>query len=530
MVDKYLIMPSKHSKSVKSSHLYFAIFIIPLILYILIIDKSLNDILWSEECHASFSKCVESTVPSFVECRRAEGALSKYPFTQGCLYHNIYFIMGEPVLYFSNLSSILSNDNNGNFDTMKNRDAFFDHFRPKSLVFHSAEDLCRSHCIKFYDDTNVLGDLWLSNIGHALFDSVYAIFTGLIENNGMHTLPFRMINIRINKDNAPWIQNVVNTIAPLGLVSGSDFFHQEGFDMIHIKKLLVPNYARCLMCESSGEFYGMAMGYELDAFRLLRQHIFERFLLLSPPRLKKPHGSLNAIAVQNKRFSSRDCLTIVSAFEYVFPNISGRFVDWSKVGGFRAQLEVISDTQIHLSAPGTGMMYQTFLPDGAIHVNLGNCALNIFQTSVWGALLSLIYPDYSKISPGYMDQCMVASTPYHRALYYPIADACGSDGMTRDGLVSLMIEASVIYDSEFEIPVPRGINLSPDGLVVQGLLRGDPLFREYLMDTVAHKSCSTGSFFWPEIVVRQVGGWATGECRLNVTLLTELKKFYNISY
>jgi hypothetical protein len=438
--------------------------------------------------------------------------------------------MGEPTLYFSNLSSILSNSNNGAFDTMQNRDDFFDHFRPKSLVFQSAKDLCRSHCIKFYDDTNVLGDLWLANIGHALFDSVYAIFTGLIENNGMHTLPFRLISTRKRKDSEPWIQNVVNTIAPLGLVFGSKFFHQDGFDTIHLKTLLVPNYANCLMCESSDKYYGMPMGYELDAFRLLRQHIFTRFLLPpSPPRLKLPHGSLNAIAVQNKRFSSRDCMTIVSAFEYVFPNISGRFVDWGKVNGFRAQLEIISDTQIHLSGPGTGMMYQTFLPDGAVHVNLGNCALYNFQTSVWGALLSLIYPNYSKASPGYMDQCMVASTPYHRALYYPIAEACGG-GMTRDGLVSLMNEASMIYDSEFEIPVPRGINLSPDGLVVQGLLRGDPLFREYLMDTVAHKSCSTGFYFWPEIIVRQVGGWATGECRLNVTLLGELKNVYNITY
>ena len=43
MVDKYLIMPSKHSKSVKSSHLYFAIFIIPLILYILIIKSTMKN-------------------------------------------------------------------------------------------------------------------------------------------------------------------------------------------------------------------------------------------------------------------------------------------------------------------------------------------------------------------------------------------------------------------------------------------------------------------------------------------------------
>jgi hypothetical protein len=59
--------------------------------------------------------------------------------------------------------------------------------------------------------------------------------------------------------------------------------------------------------------------------------------------------------------------------------------------------------------------------------------------------------------------------------------------------------------------------------VVQSLLRADPLFREHISDPVAHKACATGQYFWPEIIVRMAGGWATGECRCNKTLLLRAK-------
>jgi hypothetical protein len=476
-----------------------------------------------EECKIPLSECETTTLPSRVECRQAEEALAKYPFTQGCLYHNIYFIKGKPALYFRNMSS-----SHQSFDTMKNRDDFVDHFRPEKLVFLSAKELCRAHCIKFYDDINVLGDIWLGNIGHTLHDSMYAIFAGLIEYSGMHLLPFRIINTRTQRD-VPWIHDIVNTAAPLGLVYSSEFFHQQGIDVLHLRTLLVPNYARCISCISSNRYYAIPMGYELDVFWLIRQHMLARFALPpSPARLSQPHGSLRAVAVHNKRFSPGDYLAITQALEDALPVVSGQLVDWRDLPDFRAQLELISGTQIHLSAPGTGMMYQPFLPDGAIHVNLGSCALFPFQVSLWGRLMSLIYPGYSKPSPGFMEQAMVASTPYHRALYYPIAEVCA--GLTRERLRSLIAHAAALYDSGFEIPVPRGVNLSPDGFVAQGLLLADPLFREHLTDPVAHKDCATGKYFWPEIVVRQVGGWATGECRLNTTLLTELKLAYNISY
>ncbi len=466
-----------------------------------------------KNCKTLVSECEATIAYSMVQCRPADGVSAKYSFTQGCLYQNIYFIQGNPVLVFQTAPSAHS------FENMLNRDDFGHHFRPTILVSPVVKELCSAYCIRLYDDVSVMSDIWLGNIGHALFDSVYAIFVGLIEQ-AMHLEPFRVINARSQRDDIPWIHDIVDKIAPLGMVRSSAFFYQQGVDVIHLRKLLVPDFARCISCTTSDSFYGMPMGYELDAFRLLRQHLLVRFSLPpTPPRLMG-NNTIRAIAVHNKRFTHSDYLALTRAFEDVSPSIVGRLVDWRDLG-FRDQLRLLSATHIHLSAPGTGMLYQPFLPDGAVHVNLGACSLWPYQSSVWGTLLSHVYAGYADPIPGYMEQSMVASTPYHRALYYPLQEVCG--GLQRERLHSLITDAARIYKSQFAIPVPRGINLAPDGRVVQSLLRADPLFREYISDPVAHQSCASGFYFWPEIIVRMTGGWATGECRYNKTLLLALR-------
>ena len=76
--------------------------------------------------------------------------------------------------------------------------------------------------------------------------------------------------------------------------------------------------------------------------------------------------------------------------------------------------------------------------------------------------------------------------------------------------------------ANFPIFVPKGVNLAPYGLVVQALL-ADPLFRSHIQDPAEHKMCSTGDYHWPEIIMNKQGGWQTGACRLNCTLLAELR-------
>ena len=418
----------------------------------------------SFQCPVTQEECKKTVLFSKVECKQAGGALGQYPFTQACLYKNIYFVRGEPFLFFKDAPLPLGST----LETMKNRDDFDVRFRPKPVLAPSIGGLCQKHCILHHDHISVLADVWLGNIGHALFDSMYAIFAGLVEFSHRHVEPFKIINVHDRQD-APVAREVIDTASPLGMVDGEVFFFSPpAFDTHHLSELLVPNFARCIACVTGG-IYEMDMGY--DAMRLFRDHMLKRF---HPPAPRR--DGVQAIAVSNKRFSEADRTALLQALDEADPEIQGRWVDRRDLD-FQGQLEVLSNTQIHLSAPGTGMVNQPFLPDGAVHINLGACSPFAYQTSVTALFYRVWYPSWSDPLPGYKEQTIVASTPYHRALYYPLGEIFGGLKPWRLGV--LLGEALGLVRASFPIPIRKGVNLAPDGLVVQALL-ADPLFRSHI--------------------------------------------------
>ena len=234
------------------------------------------------------------------------------------------------------------------------------------------------------------------------------------------------------------------------------------------------------------------------------------------PSRRHALDTLRAIAIDNKRFTDGEWSALRRALHG--PRTEGGLVNWDGMA-FRDQLRLLSKTQIHMSGGGTACTNQPFMPDGAVHINLGACRHFTFTESVY---YGVFYPGYRDPLPGYMEQSMAVSTPYHRALYYPLDEVC--KGLTVRRLHALIQQAVALIDDSFPIPVPRGTNLAPSGRLLQELLRRDPQFREYISDPVAHKPFSTGTYFWLEIILHPAGPWGPGgECKLNRTLLEELK-------
>lgn len=483
------------------------------------------------ECPTPVEECKAEISPSWVECKQADGTLGMYSFTQSCLYHNIYFVNGKPVLYFEHDRKRNGSQAASPFETMKNRDDFTEHFAPIIILIESIDALCETSCIKFHRDLSVLSDYWMGNIGHALFDSFYAIFVGLMEYSSRHTVPFRIINTHSGPP-LSFVHDVITTLTPLGIVNAADFFsNSEGYGTHHLRELLLPNYARCMSCVNDGPgevlFYGMGMGYELDTFRRMRAHTLSRYNLSIPLTLSRPTAlPVHAIAVDNKRFTDAERYAQMSAFYKVQPSIQGKWVDWQK-HGFRDQLRILSETHIYMSGSGTAIINQPFLPDGAVLINLGACNRFPYQNFWWATLFYA--STFTAPIPGYTDQSIVASCSYHRALYYPLKLRCS--GLMVKYLERLLREAEHILRTDSPpIPVKRGSNLAKDGLVVQELLRHDSEFRSQITDPVAHKACSTGVYFAPEIIMSENGPWssAINFCRLNHTLLAKLKRQFMI--
>merc|ERR1719221_52888 len=84
------------------------------------------------------------------------------------------------------------------------------------------------------------------------------------------------------------------------------------------------------------------------------------------------------------------------------------------------------------------MMYQHFLPDGAVHINLG---------------------ENPQVPRRFMEEYMAEGAPYIRALYYWPGKKSG--GYDEDRIMDLILEAKKLILGNFMIPVPVNTNLSP---------------------------------------------------------------------
>merc|ERR1711862_522354 len=138
------------------------------------------------------------------------------------------------------------------------------------------------------------------------------------------------------------------------------------------------------------------------------------------------------------------------------------FIDWGSIKSFQTQMAKLCTAAVHVSSIGTSQIYQTFLRDGAVHVNLG-----------------FVERERQKPFPLFMEQYMAEGAPYLRALYYNSAKRiCG---LHRVEVVTLLEQAVNLWQGGFAIPAPRGANLSPEGRLFQELCTND--CSELLMST-----------------------------------------------
>jgi len=193
---------------------------------------------------------------------------------------------------------------------------------------------------------------------------------------------------------------------------------------------------------------------QLDACRAFRSHVHRsQGLPLPAPARRSPPFRVSF--VQNKRFPDLEQLVHALKSEARpggdLDGFELNYVAWSpgkarndmQTGNFTRHMEIIAATDIHVSGGGTGQMYQTFLPDGAVHLALG---------------------ENREDTQGFMEEYMTEGAPYLKALYYPriqpherFPEATVMKG--------LLIRAKDMLVEGLDGPVPVNNNLSPVGKV-----------------------------------------------------------------
>lgn len=410
--------------------------------------------------------------------------------------------------------------------------------------------------IQHADTSFLMESLWLFNIGHAVFDSWYPAFTSVVKF-GRHKNPIRCITQETYDENDKFIKSyhrneqVFGVLAGLGHLSKSAL-NEEGFQVFNEVIVGSASTAAKMDRNVNGTLGG---GREFGVSKKMRDLMWKNLNLSY--RTAGEHGlPYKVILISNKRYQLMgiDLMEELSKHLQEDPRLSDfsfQFIDWSPhsehhdpyahPGDFVDHMHVIHDTDIHVSGPGTGAMYQTFLPDNAVNINMGEGHGGHFF-------------------PSFMEEYMGEGSPYIRSLYFDPRYKFTHDhdnydrnqDTTQDPpmhgylhIVHLLFQAKRILDENL-IPAPVGANLSPIGQVYKAYsiwsARGHNVSQQQLTRLPSLRllriEASCGNHFPEEFLFCRIEGVRDGnngklectESEWNFCLLNALEASFDRTY
>ena len=316
---------------------------------------------------------------------------------------------------------------------------------------------------------------WTWNIGHALWDGLFSSWTAMLTIlDGKPPAKFRVVlhayDQMNEKFNESLFRQALQKFGGNGLITYLDDkslkVHDSSIDAGWecFARIVIGAGAKGLRWYQKD--MRMAGTKYMRAFR-------DRMLVMHGI---KPSSSeqQNIISVfENKRYGEQGVMREIQQaisnlqheglnVEYVkWKHIARRYDLIGNLSSWEAQLAAVTQTSVYVTAPGTGMMLAPFLPDGAVVVNL--LSRSSFMVNVIGngvAPFELQVPDP-------MEDSLLGSVDYIRALYYPMDVRLKKPGIQHVLLEELIRRAAKLVKQQFKTPIDDlHLNLSPASLVL----------------------------------------------------------------
>lgn len=283
-------------------------------------------------------------------------------------------------------------------------------WRPEIKIFDTEEDLANyvnTLTLKVVDCALLSDNLWYGNIGHALFDGFYPVYLAAVKF-GYQDKPFIYL-----ADN--WSNPRVTANQAITLFSGyPEIWSYPKLQGDFMFKTLISGTGRTGNRVMNEEY--TLYGSKYDGLQHFKRRMMENCGATPNKPLNSP---IKAVIISNKRYSPKEWVAVNQVIKHYEnnPDISLSVLDWSTITTFQDQMQVLQDIDIHITGPGTGMMYMPFLKNGAVNINLGY--MEHTQTNT--ARPNIKIPHSTKadhILPGWMEQSVCAGANYVSTLYY----------------------------------------------------------------------------------------------------------------
>ena len=247
--------------------------------------------------------------------------------------------------------------------------------------------------------------MWISNIGHALFDCLYPIYLALVKF-GYENDPF-YVGVNHWENRKEKATEVIKEFSKGDIIEFNDVT-----GVMHIHHLVAgTGRAGNRVIREDYILYGA----KYDAINKYRYRIFETFGVQPDKPVNSPP---KVIIVDNKRYEPNEKDAIKKTIEYfLLQHVDIKYVEWQHYPSFKDQMEEMGEVDIYVSGPGNGIMYVPFLKQGAVIINLG--WMERTQTnSMRPNLFIKDAPKKEYFFPGFMEQSICACASQASTLYY----------------------------------------------------------------------------------------------------------------
>jgi hypothetical protein len=258
-------------------------------------------------------------------------------------------------------------------------------------------------------ELSVIGDnIWYGNMGHALWDGFYPLYLSLLK--------FGYKNENFVYLTSDWHNKQIMAYDVITKFSGNNLVEYHQLDkskLIHFKTLVAgTGAAGTSIVNQDYEMYGR----KYDAIRLYKERMYNSYGLQFD---KSINDKLKIVIVNNKRYSEQERQILDKIIEFYKNQYNIKFIDWGNDYNqvFGNQLKELEDVDIHISGPGTGIVYMPFLKKGAVNINLGYMEYPQINT-IRPNIKVEGYNNDNWCFPGYLEEPMHAAVDYVSTLYY----------------------------------------------------------------------------------------------------------------
>lgn len=339
------------------------------------------------------------------------------------------------------------------------------------------------------------------NPGHGLWDGLYPAFMSAIRF-GYAMKPMRMVPslpeykgpCPENRNKGCQAKEIIEQFGTLGMIMLQTLNREKRNNRIFYFERTIVGSGRMAQRIITADL-AIPGSRSLDGMRLFRNHMFwSHGVKLNEKPKNRDIKSLRAFVVDNKRYTQNDRKALAESIELAAKegmNITQ--IHWGQYWPFQKQLQLLTDSDIYITGPGTGMMLSPFMSDGSVILQLSDC-----------------FKRYGYAHPSSEEEYVSEGTPYMRAVYYN--SSIRLKGLQVPELLRLYRESFKLSQQGFEIPVPRRINLSAEGRVFVEACDMAPVACERMLGEmnsyVAPWQCVLDA--WASFAVYEVGGYVEG--------------------